>query len=168
MKKIPTSCLISVPLYFSHHIMLKKNEKVSWGGPWECTNMEKVTKSVFTTTWHVVTEDKGLWWTLSSFLIIDIIELKPSDNISIVRSCGGVEGLPMSTQKWPKWAKMPSIGKRGKNGKKMMKKIKLFPISCSKSMHLYFIHHIMPEKKKKMPWGGSWECTNMGKAIFPF
>ena len=118
MKKIPTSCLKSVPLYFSHHIMLKKNEKVSWGGPWECTNMEKVTKSVFTTTWHVVTEDKGLWWTLSSFLIIDIIELKPSDNISIVRSCGGVEGLPMSTQKWPKWAKMPSIGKRGKNGKK--------------------------------------------------
>ena len=88
---------------------------------------------------------------MSSFLIIDIIELKPSDNISIVRSCGGVEGLPMSTQKWPKWAKMPSIGKRGKNGKKMMKKIKLFPILAHKSMHLYFIHHIMPEKNEKIP-----------------
>ena len=24
-----------------HHA--KKNEKMSWGGPWECTNMEKVT-----------------------------------------------------------------------------------------------------------------------------
>ena len=87
---------------------------------------------------------------------MDIIELKPSDNISIVRSCGGVKGLPMSTQKWPKWAKMPSIGKRGKNDKKNDEKNEVVPDFLLKiNAPILQPPHYAGKKKKKMPWGGS-------------
>ena len=76
-----------------------------------------------------------------------------------------MRGNPWGCAKWPKWAKMASIGKIMK---KMIKEIMEFPISCIKTMHLHFTHHIKLEKNVKMPWGGPWECTNVGKAIFPF
>ena len=68
-----------------------------------------------------------------------------------------------------KVAKMGKNGKYWKNNEKSdEEKIMKFSMSCIKTMHLYFNHQIMPEKNVKMPWGGPWECTNMGKAMFLF
>ena len=78
----------------------------------------------------------------------------------------GDEGWPMGVHKMGKNRNFRKISKNGK--KKKIKKKKEFPISCLKSMHLYFIHHIIPVKNKKMPWGSQWECTKVEKAIFPF
>ena len=79
-----------------------------------------------------------------------------------------IRGVPWGCAKWPKWAKMANLGEIGKSGKKMIKKMKEFLISYLKSMPLLFTHHIMLEKNEKMPRGGTWECTKVGKAIFLF
>ena len=55
------------------------------------------------------------------FLLIDIVELKPSDNISTVEVVEGSRGRPWGHLKWAKWGKNPKIGKIGKKGQKIMK-----------------------------------------------
>ena len=40
MKFFLTFCLKSLLLPSTQHIMAKKIEKVSWGGPWQCANVE--------------------------------------------------------------------------------------------------------------------------------
>ena len=79
-----------------------------------------------------------------------------------------MRGDPWGCAKWPKWPKMANMGEIGKNGIKMIKKMEEFLIPYLKSMPLQFTHHIMPEKKEKMPRGDPWECTNLGRAIFSF
>ena len=96
MKKFPISCLKSMPLYFSHHIISEKNEKMAWGGPWGCTNLPKAIWPVLATKWHVVTQVMGWYWLLSVIFSINMLVLGPGNNTLIVRSCGAVVVRP-----WP-------------------------------------------------------------------
>ena len=56
----------------------------------------------------------------------------------------------------------------GKIMKKMMKKNYGVPNFLHKNNALILHPPHYAGKNVKMPWGGPWECTNVGKAIFPF
>ena len=84
----------------------------------------------------------------------------------------GDEGWPMGMRKMAKMGKNGKFWKNRQKWYKNDKKMKEFPISFSKSTHLYFIHHIILEKNeehdqpKTDPWGRP-EITSLYLTNFP-
>ena len=59
----------------------------------------------------------------------------------------GDEGRPMGVRKMAKMGKNGKYWKNRQKWYKMIKKIIEFSIFCLNTMHLYYTHHIMLEKK---------------------
>ena len=70
------------------------------------------------------------------------------------KKCKNALGRPMGVRKMAKMGKNGKYWNNRQEWQKMIKKIMEFSISCLNTMHLYYTHHIMLEKIKKMPWGG--------------